>query len=180
MTLDDRKLEETDTLRNIKIEKLEKEEKLVQEYRKIEHYKVDVKDDRKVHEIFEGWKTRYNFDELAFTNYAFESKDKKSVKNIESLVSPSPDWFSSGPGFFSLETVFPALPNVSYSTHITGPMKLFCFVYSFRIKKYNNMLTRIQNGTIKFSCILSQRGCHRVLCMWPSVTQNNKIAALQK
>ena len=65
-TLDDKNVEKTDKLRNIVIEKLEKEEELVDEGRKIEHYKVDVKDDVKVHEIFESWKTRYNFDELAY------------------------------------------------------------------------------------------------------------------
>ena len=58
-TLDDKHVEKTDFLRNITIEKLEKEEKLVEENRKIENYKVDVKDDGKVHEIFESWKTRY-------------------------------------------------------------------------------------------------------------------------
>jgi hypothetical protein len=33
-----------------------------------------VKDAKEVHEIFESWKTRYNFDELAFKNYNFENK----------------------------------------------------------------------------------------------------------
>ena len=73
-TLDAKHVEKTYILRNIMLEKLEKGEKLVEENRKIENYKVDVKDNGKVHEIFDSWKTRYNFDELAFTNYDFESK----------------------------------------------------------------------------------------------------------
>ena len=73
-TLDDKCVEKNDPSRNIIIQNLNVENHLENEHRKIVNYKVIAKDNDTVQEIFESWKERYNFDELAFKNYDFENK----------------------------------------------------------------------------------------------------------
>jgi hypothetical protein len=68
------------------------------------HYKLILKDVDKVHEFSESWKTRYNIDELAFTNCDFENKSIKIIKVSRAYmawISSSSGWFSSEPGFLT-------------------------------------------------------------------------------
>ena len=48
------------------------------------NYKIAVKENDTVSKIIESWKTRYNFDELAFENYNYETRSI-SIKAVSRL-----------------------------------------------------------------------------------------------
>ena len=121
--------ENDDALRNIFIEKLDEEQYIENGTRKLQNFKVTVKESEIITNMFEKWKERYNFDELAFKNRNLKNKSIRitQVERLQAGLSSFPSWFSSEPDSFSLETVFPAKPNFfPYGTHKTVITLLFC------------------------------------------------------
>ena len=74
-TLEDDEVEKNNiSLRYLSIQNLNLERHLENEPRKILNYKISIKENDTARKIIESWKERYNFDELAFTNFDFKNK----------------------------------------------------------------------------------------------------------
>jgi hypothetical protein len=74
--LDDKKVEKTDPVRNIRFREANKNLKEVQN-----EYRVTIKDDDLAVEILERWNTPYEFDDLAFDNAVYD-EIKIKIKNV--------------------------------------------------------------------------------------------------
>ena len=113
--LDNKKVDKIDPVRYLIIR--EENEKLSKVQDK---YRIAVKENKLATEIIGLWNEPYEFDDLAFKNAVYgEIKIKiKEVKRVRGLVLLHHlAGFSSGPGFFSLETVFQhyKISSIKYS-----------------------------------------------------------------
>ena len=70
-TLDELKVEETDTCRNILVQKLERKIENNDEERQSLMYRVVVKNCKVAEDVIESWKERHKFDDLGFRNYVY-------------------------------------------------------------------------------------------------------------
>ena len=71
-------------MNDILIEKLDEEQYIENGTRKLQNFKVTVKESEIITNMFEKWKERYNFDELAFKNRNFENKSIR-ITQVERL-----------------------------------------------------------------------------------------------